>query len=216
MMIASEAEASITSDSLMPPVWEWMMLIPTCSWGTLAISSWSASSEPETSALSTMLSSLMSPSWTREKTSSRLTLRAWRRASASVFSRLARSWASWRARRSFSTAWTNSPASQTPSKPSTSTGIPGPALSTRSPVKSCIARTRPHCGPATSESPTFSVPRWTRTVTTGPRPGSSWDSITVPEAGASGLAPSSSSSVTSRIMSSRLSSPSWVLAETSQ
>ena len=53
-------------------------------------------------------------------------------------------------------------------------------------------------------------------MTTGPRPGSSWDSITVPEAGASGLAPSSSSSVTSRIMSSRLSRPSWVLAETSQ
>ena len=97
----------------------------------------------------------MSPSWAREKTSSRLTLRAWRRASASVLSRLARSWASWRARRSFSTAWTNSPASQTPSKPSTSTGIPGPAASTRSPVKSCIARTRPHCGPATSESPTL-------------------------------------------------------------
>ena len=112
----------------MPPVCEWMMLIPTCSCGTLAISSWSASSEPATSALRTMSSSLMSPSWAREKTSSRLTLRAWRRARASVLSRLARSWASWRARRSFSTAWTNSPASQTPSKPSTSTGIPGPAL----------------------------------------------------------------------------------------
>ena len=139
----------------MPPVCEWMMLIATCSWGTLAISSWSASREPATSALRTMLSSLISPSWTREKTSSRLTLRAWRRARASVLSRLARSWASWRARRSFSTAWTNSPASATPSKPSTSTGIPGPALCTRLPVKSCIARTRPHCGPATSESPTF-------------------------------------------------------------
>ena len=83
MMIASEAEASITSDSLMPPVCEWMMLIATCSCGTLAISSWSASSEPATSALRTMLSSLMSPSWARAKTSSRLTLRAWRRASAS-------------------------------------------------------------------------------------------------------------------------------------
>ena len=65
MMIASEAEASITSDSLMPPVCEWMMLIATCSCGTLAISSWSASSEPATSALRTMLSSLMSPSWAR-------------------------------------------------------------------------------------------------------------------------------------------------------
>ena len=125
MMIASEAEASITSDSLMPPVWEWMMLIATRSCGTLAISSWSASREPATSALRTMLSSLMSPSWARAKTSSRLTLRAWRRARASVLSRLARSWASWRARRSFSTACTNSPASETPSKPSTSTGMPG-------------------------------------------------------------------------------------------
>ena len=80
-MIASEAAASITSDSLMPPVWEWMMLIATRSWGTFAISSCSASSEPATSALRTMLSSLMSPSWAREKTSSRLTLRALRRAS---------------------------------------------------------------------------------------------------------------------------------------
>ena len=71
-------------------------------------------------------------------------------------------------------------------------------------------------GPATTASPTFSVPRWTRTVATGPRPGSRWDSITVPEAGAFGFAFSSSSSVTSRIISSRLSRPSWVFAETSQ
>ena len=53
-------------------------------------------------------------------------------------------------------------------------------------------------------------------MTTGPRPGSSWDSITLPEAGASGLAASSSSSVTSRMFSSRLSRPWWVFAETSQ
>ena len=45
-------------------------------------------------------------------------------------------------------------------------------------------------------------------MTTGPRPGSSLDSITAPDAGASGLASSSSSSATSRIISSRLSSPS--------
>ena len=50
------------------------------------------------------------------------------------------------------------------------------------PMKSCIARTRPKWAPATSASPTRSVPRWIRTVTTGPRPGSSLDSITVPEA----------------------------------
>ena len=60
------------------------------------------------------------------------------------------------------------------------------------------------------------MPRATSTVTTGPRPGSSWDSITLPEAGASGLAASSSSSVTRRMFSSRLSRPSWDFAETSQ
>ena len=54
------------------------------------------------------------------------------------------------------------------------------------------------------------------TVTTGPRPGSSRDSITVPLAGASWFAFSSSTSATSRIMSSRLSRPSLVFADTSQ
>ena len=58
MMIASEAAASITSDSLMPPAPAWMTLTAISSWGSFAISSWSASSEPETSALRTMLSSL--------------------------------------------------------------------------------------------------------------------------------------------------------------
>ena len=54
MMIASEAEASITSDSLIPPVWAWITFTPTCSCGTLAISSSSASSKQATSALSTI------------------------------------------------------------------------------------------------------------------------------------------------------------------
>ena len=61
----------MTSDSLMPPVAAWMTLTATCSCGSFAISSWSASSEPETSALRTMLSSLSSPSVARAKTSSR-------------------------------------------------------------------------------------------------------------------------------------------------
>ena len=59
------------------------------------------------------------------------------------------------------------------------------ALELALPMKSCIARTRPKWAPATSASPTRSVPRWIRTVTTGPRPGSSLDSITAPEASAS-------------------------------
>ena len=138
-----------------------------------------------------------------------------RRASDSAFNRAARSPASWRARRSFSTARTSSPASGTPSNPSTSTGSPGSACATRVPRKSDIALTRPQFAPATSESPTSSVPRPIRIVTTGPRPGSSFDSITVPEAGASGLARSSSRSAISRMVSRRSSSPCLVLAETS-
>ena len=76
MMIASEAAASITSDSVIPPGAAWITSTTICSCGTLAISSWSASSEPETSALSTMLSSWSSPSVPFEKTSWRLILRA--------------------------------------------------------------------------------------------------------------------------------------------
>ena len=181
MMIASEAEASITSDSLMPPVCEWMMLIATRSCGTFAISSWSASSEPATSALRTMLSSLISPSWARAKTSSRLTLRrlaAGQRLGLepvrALLGELAgaggRSRPPARTRRRRRRRRSRAPRPASPGRP--------PRRG--SPVKSCIARTRPHWGPATSESPTRRVPRWTRTVTTGPRPGSSWDSITVP------------------------------------
>ncbi len=155
------------------------------------------------------------PSCASLKTSSSETLRPERRASASVFRRLARSPASWRARRSFSTTRTSSPASGTPSKPSTSTGWPGIARFILLPMKSCIARTRPKCAPATSASPTRSVPRWIRTVTTGPRPGSSLDSITVPDASAPAFAFSSSRSVTTWIVSSSVSRPSCVFALTS-
>ena len=205
----------MTSDSLMPPTPRWMTLTDTSSCGSRAISSSTASSEPDTSALSTRLSSLSSPSRARLKTSSSETLLPERRAIASVFRRLARSPASWRARRSFSTTRTNSPASGTPSKPSTSVGSPGSARLTLSPRKSLIARTRPQWAPATRASPTWSVPRWTRMVTTGPRPGSSLDSTTTPEASAFGLALSSSSSATTWIVSSRSSRPCLVLAETS-
>ena len=55
------------------------------------------------------------------------------------------------------------------------------------------------CSPATIASPTLRRPRWTSSVTTAPRPGSSFDSITKPDASVSGLAFSSwiSASVTS-------------------
>ena len=95
--------------------------------GSRAISSSKASSEPETSALSTRLSSWTAPSWMPLKMSSKDTLRPARRAWASLRSRTARSLACWRAARSFSTTRNVSPASGTPSKPRTSTGWPGTA-----------------------------------------------------------------------------------------
>src|ERR1019366_2159259 len=119
-------------------------LTDTSSWGSLAISSSIASSDPATSDLITRLSS-WSPRLKMSSSETRLPLR---RASDSVLSRVARSPASWRARRSCSTTCTYSPASGTPLNPSTSTGSPGSAWAIRWPRKSCIARTRPQCAPA--------------------------------------------------------------------
>ena len=117
MITPSEADASITSDSLMPPTASWMRLTLTCSWGSLAISSASASSEPATSALTIRLSSACSPIWARAITSSSDTRTPARRAICSVLRRLARSPAIRRASRSLSTTRKCSPASGTPSKP---------------------------------------------------------------------------------------------------
>ena len=64
----------------MPPTPVWMTLTDTSSCGRLAISSSKASSEPDTSALSTRSSSLTSPSWMPLKTSSKDILRPERRA----------------------------------------------------------------------------------------------------------------------------------------
>ena len=127
MTTASEAAASITSDSVMPPTPSRMMLTVTCSCGSRAISSASASSEPATSALTTRLSSF-SPRSARASTSSSDTRRVAWRASAACLRRMARSLATRRASRSFSTTRKFSPASGTPSKPRISTGMPGRRL----------------------------------------------------------------------------------------
>ena len=71
---------------------------------------------------------------------------------------------------------------QSPVSPSTSTGVEGPADFTGLPRSSISARTRPTTGPAMKLSPTWSVPSWTSTVATGPRPLSSLASSTVPVA----------------------------------
>ena len=66
------------------------------------------------------------------------------------------------------------------------------------------------------ESPTWSVPFWTRTVATAPRPLSSCASMTRPLALRFGFAFSSITSAVRRIISRRLSIPSLVCAETGQ
>ena len=107
-----------------------------------------------------------------------------------------------------------SPATGTSSNPSTSTGIDGPALLTRLPLSSNIARIFPTTVPAMTESPMLSVPFFIKTVATGPRPLSSFASITVPTACFSGLALSSFISVTSKTASSKSFIPAPVFADT--
>ena len=78
-----------------------------------------------------------------------------------------------------------------------------------------MARTLPQASPATTASPACSVPRWTSIVATGPRPTSSRDSMIGPDASASGLAFSSSTSDCRSSISSSESRPSFCFAETS-
>ena len=95
---------------------------------------------------------------------------------------------------------------------------PGPTGRPRrpcSPRSSMSARTRPHALPATTMSPTRSVPRCTSTVATGPRPRSSLASMTTPSAERFGLALRSRISACRWMASSSLSRPVRFSAETS-
>ena len=84
----------------------------------------------------------------------------------------------------------------------------------RSPLELVITRTRPIAVPAITLSPVLRVPFWTKMVATGPRPLSSFASITVPFAIRSGFALSSFTSATSWMFSRRSWIPILVLAET--
>ncbi len=77
-----------------------------------------------------------------------------------------------------------------------------------------MARTLPWWMPVTMASPTRSVPSWTSTVATGPRPFSSFASMITPVADFSGLAFRSSTSACSAMYSSSSGRPSFVRAET--
>ena len=90
----------------------------------------------------------------------------------------------WRAFAGSATDWNESPGDGSCSRPSTSTGVDGPATLSGRPRSSMSARTRPTTGPAMMLSPTRSEPSCTSTVATGPRPRSSLVSSTVPMRGA--------------------------------
>ena len=92
-------------------------------------------------------------------------------------------------------------------RPSTSTGVDGPASRTARPSSSVIARTLPHAAPARRMSPACRVPSCTMTRATGPRPRSRSASITVPLARFFGLALSSSTSAWRSTASSSSSMP---------
>mmetsp|Transcript_38106 Transcript_38106/g.119615 ORF Transcript_38106/g.119615 Transcript_38106/m.119615 type:complete len:240 (+) Transcript_38106:633-1352(+) len=177
----------------------------------------SASTEPCTSALTSSGTSLRSrmsicPPVRRAVT---VSLVAAPRSLASVSRAMrARASAACRAASCESQTCRRSPASGTPSKPTTLTGAPGAASFTRFFVAgSMMARTLPEAAPAAKVSPTLRVPRCTSMVATVPRPRSSWASTMAPRAGASGFALRSRISACSRILSSSSSRPILFLAE---
>ena len=147
MMIAFDAVASSTSDSLMAPTAEWMILIFTRSSDSLSSVSASTSAEPCTSALMMSGSSLMPPSasciWSDSRVSraplvpsTRSLVCAWRKRAIC------------RAFAGSDTIWNESPGEGSASSPSTSTGVDGPAAFNWRPRSSISARTRPVMGPA--------------------------------------------------------------------
>src|SRR6266446_4377456 len=167
--IAPDAEASSTSFSVTAPTPEPMIFSFTWSVESFGSISLSTSTEPCTSPLITIPNSLTSPafscSWSWSSVMREPLMRAiaasrclpWR------YSTTCLALAS-------SVTWKRSPASGTPCKPSTSTGVDGGASFTTRPRSSNIARTLPKTDPQIKKSPAFSVPFCTRIVATGPRP----------------------------------------------
>ena len=115
---------------------------------------------------------------------------------------------------SFSTTLNSRPASGTPFSPSTFTATDGPASFRRLPSSLISARTLPQYWPQIIMSPTRNVPLRTSTVAVGP-PGLEAGLDDVALGVRLGLAFSSSKSAWSTIISSNLSTPCLVSAETS-
>ena len=157
----------------------------------------SASSEPGTSALSTRLSVATSPCWICSKMSSSLTpllVTAASRPTLVTRCQLLAGLADQAGHLLVGGHRNSSPAFGTDDRPSTCTGVDGPASLTSDAVSSIRARTRPQAAPATIGSPSRRVPPSTRIVATGPGPHRGWPRARHPSP-ARGLAAMGSSSM---------------------
>mmetsp|Transcript_12125 Transcript_12125/g.32250 ORF Transcript_12125/g.32250 Transcript_12125/m.32250 type:complete len:634 (-) Transcript_12125:127-2028(-) len=222
-MIALETDASMTSSLVMEPAPERSTRVRTASLSSAASRAAreeeSASAEPCTSALTTRSTSLVgsSPSLRPPRKSSWF---ADERDTKSCDARRSRSSAcrtsaTERAFASSVTAISWSPAAGSPLSPTSSIALLGPAESSRLPVASESARTRPHWDPATTMSPTLSVPFCTSAVATAPWPTTCFASTTTPAASRSGLARRSMVSASRLSCSSSAGRPEPVLADRS-
>ena len=142
MMIALEALARDTSDSLIAPTPPWITLTITSSLESLVRLCFTASTEPCTSALMMMGSSLMLPALIWLNRSSRDSFALVSSISLFLPSEMKVS-AKLLASFSFSVATNTSPALGTSLRPRISTGVEGPASFTRRPRSSIMARILP-------------------------------------------------------------------------
>mmetsp|Transcript_13417 Transcript_13417/g.45217 ORF Transcript_13417/g.45217 Transcript_13417/m.45217 type:complete len:300 (+) Transcript_13417:581-1480(+) len=165
-----------------------------------------ASSEPNDSALSSAGSSFAPRPF--------LPRRGAAAARACASARSSRNSTTSLARASDGTTSSSSPARGISRIPLTRTGTAGPASDSCAPSSSSSSRTLPQPCPATTWSPCRRAPRCTSTVLRIPRPLPITDSRTVPSAGPSGAARSSSISACSAMLSRSSSSPTRLVAET--
>ena len=211
IIIACEACANKTSDSVTLPTPLWTISTPTSSLLIFSILCIKASIEPSESALIMIFKLLISPSliwadilsndvfWTIWRSISRLIL--WR--SLAIFFKSD----------SFSTSAKISPAWGTWSKPRIWTGSDGLASVILSLFSFIIARTFPGWLLQINGVPMLKVPFWIKTVATGPNPLSNLESITIPLQSISWFAFRSNTSASSKIASIKSSIPSPVWAD---
>ena len=148
MMIAFDATASITSDSVIDPEPVWMIFTFTCSFDSRSSDVRIGSIDPCTSVLRMMFSSFSLPALISPYSVSSVTCACWFIAAASR----SRMRASTVARPVFSseTTCSSSPAFGTDCSPRISAGAEGPADLMRLPCSLSIAFTRPIVSPTTT------------------------------------------------------------------